>query len=134
MNMALYKYRIQLMDMLGIALKSAIPARSIVVFSLLQSAPGGVFVKESTPLLAQGKNDNRIVFATDFSVYVTNAAITDVYAISGGQGKISKIYKNRYPRYAGVILEYAILPATGRVYASKGPYNFPYFFTEMSRR
>ncbi|MDR1260461.1 MAG: hypothetical protein LBJ83_01945 [Oscillospiraceae bacterium] len=93
MNMALYKYRIQLMNMLGITLKPAVPAKSVVVFSLLQSAPNGVFVDEATPLLTENTTGTPIIFKTDYGVYLTKAEIMDIYALSNNQGKISRIYQ-----------------------------------------
>ncbi|GHU84907.1 hypothetical protein FACS1894198_1610 [Clostridia bacterium] len=94
MNMILYKYRIELMNMLGLTLKPATPARSVVAFSLLKSAPSGVFVKESSPLLAYPDGDDKVVFETDYGVYLTKANIAHIYSLSGSDGKILGIYSS----------------------------------------
>ena len=91
-NMLLYKYHIELMNMIGITPKPAVPAKSVVVFSLLASAPTGVFVKKNTQLLAYPDDENKLVFETESSIYLTKAKLTDIYTISEENGKIISIY------------------------------------------
>ncbi|MDR1354296.1 MAG: hypothetical protein LBJ38_02035 [Oscillospiraceae bacterium] len=92
MNMVLYKYHIELMNMLGLSLWAAEPAKAVVVFSLLNSAPGGVFVEESAPLLANPDGEERIVFETDCGVFLTTSKITNIFSLLGRNGRIAEVY------------------------------------------
>lgn len=90
-NMLLYKYHIELMNMIGITPKPAVPAKSVVVFSLLDSAPTGVFVKKNTQLLAYPDDENKLVFETESGIYLTKAKLTNIYTISEENGKIISV-------------------------------------------
>ncbi|MBP0979316.1 MAG: hypothetical protein J6C55_01565 [Oscillospiraceae bacterium] len=92
LNMLMYKYRIELMNMIGINLKKARPAESVVKFSLLQSADEGAYIPKKTKLVANGKDDSKIIFETKNSVYITNSNICNIYSTSRDLGKIINIF------------------------------------------
>ena len=88
LNMVMYKYRIELMNIIGLTLKPAKPAESVVKFSLLPTAVGGTYVSQKTKLVATGNNGDKIIFETQNSMYVTDSKIADIYTTSRIYGKI----------------------------------------------
>ena len=80
------------MNMIGIKLKQAEPAKSVVTFSLMATSTDGVYIPQKTKLLANGKDGNKIVFETQNSMYVTNSKIKDIYMTSRTNGKIINVY------------------------------------------
>ncbi len=92
LNLLMYKYQIELMNMIGIKLKQAEPAKCVVTFSLLPMTDEGVYIPQKTKLVADGKDGNKIIFETQNSMYVTGSKITDIYTTSREKGKIINVY------------------------------------------
>lgn len=92
LNMLMYKYRIELMNMIGVSLKKAKPAECIVEFSLLPTADEGVNIPKKTKLIASGKDGSKVVFETKNSMYVTNSKIHNIYLTSRSCGKIINVF------------------------------------------
>ena len=88
LNMLMYKYRVELMNMVGVTLKPVRPAKSVVKFSLLPAVTEGTYVPQKTKLIANGNNGHKVIFETKNSVYVTNSVISDIYSTSRDYGKI----------------------------------------------
>ena len=95
LNMLMYKYRIELMNMIGVDLKRAQPAKCVASFLLWYGEDEGAYVPRQTKLIADGKNSDKIIFETQNSMYVTSSSIANIYATSRVYGKIINIFDNR---------------------------------------
>ena len=79
------KYRTEFINMLGISLMAARPAKSAVVMNLLGDTVEGRMVSKGTRLLEE---ENSIVFETLHDICVTGAKLTHIFQISQNLGKI----------------------------------------------
>ncbi|MCI8670055.1 MAG: hypothetical protein HFI34_11150 [Lachnospiraceae bacterium] len=79
------KYRTELINMLGISLMAARPAKSAVVMNLLGDTVEGRVVPKGTRLLEE---ENSVVFETLHDICVTGAKLTHIFQISQHQGKV----------------------------------------------
>jgi hypothetical protein len=89
LNQVVDKYRMEFVNMLNIGLLPASPAIGICVFDLVQDVAPGVNMPSGVRLLGYGKDAaSAIVFETLSPLHVTNAAVSDVIALSSHFGKI----------------------------------------------
>lgn len=93
------KYQIELVNMLGISLMAARPAKSIVVMNLLGDTVEGLTVSKGTGLLGEAKEDETqdtesVFFETVHDICVTGAKLTDIFQISKKIGKIQYLNPN----------------------------------------
>ena len=79
------KYRTELINMTGISLTAARPARSAAVMNLLGDTVEGRPVPKGTRLLEE---ENSVVFETLHDICVTGARLTHIFQISQQQGKV----------------------------------------------
>ncbi|MBE5846491.1 MAG: hypothetical protein E7300_02305 [Lachnospiraceae bacterium] len=87
-NQVLDKYHTEFVNLLDISLKPAKPARSVVLLGLIQNLIPGSPVPKGSKLLTDADAGDPIVFETDFSVYVTNADITDAFLTDKDDGDV----------------------------------------------
>jgi hypothetical protein len=88
-NHVIDKYRVELVNLLGVGLMPAHPADGVCVLSTIQGATPGVDVPSGTKLLGTGEADaDGIVFETSAPLHVTSAQIEGIMQVSGHFGKI----------------------------------------------
>lgn len=87
-NLTLEQDYVELINMLGISLKPAAPAHSLVQFSLVGDTIPGVQLKGQTKLLANTQDDEQIVFETAHGIYVTRAKLVAAFLTQKGCGSI----------------------------------------------
>lgn len=87
-NLMLEQDYVELINMLGISLKPAAPAHSLVQFSLVGDTIPGVQLGGQTKLLANTEDDEQIVFETAHGIYVTRAKLTAAFLTQKGCGSI----------------------------------------------
>lgn len=87
-NLTLEQDYVELMNMIGISLKPAIPAHSLVRFSLTGDTISGVQLKGHTKLLGGEGDDQNLVFETAHGIYVTNSKLTAAFLTEREKGSI----------------------------------------------
>ena len=90
-NMLLERDYVGLINMLGISLKPAFPAHSIISMSLVPGTVAGIRLPKGTKLLGQSDSDERLVFETAHGIYVTQSRLVSVFMTSGSIGKVIPI-------------------------------------------
>jgi hypothetical protein len=94
-NQVMRKYRTEFANLLNVGLLPSSPASGVVVFDLIQDIISGTNVNAGCRLIGYGgPEEEATVFETTSPLYVTNAKITDILAISGDTGRIGA-YLNR---------------------------------------
>lgn len=82
---------VELMNMLGVSLKPAFPAHSIVQLQLARDTIPGFKLKKGVKLLGGPEEDTNLVFETAHSVYITESRLTSAFMASGQEGKVIPI-------------------------------------------
>lgn len=91
------KYQTEFVNLLGISLLPAYPASGVVVAELLGGTVPGVALPRGSKLMADSESGDPLIFETTSDVYLTNAKITDVLALSGLLGRINPIWGGPAP-------------------------------------
>ncbi|MDD2972849.1 MAG: hypothetical protein PHE02_12055 [Lachnospiraceae bacterium] len=89
-NTFLDRFHTEFANMMGISLLPAQPAQTMISMGLIQDTIPGTYVPKGTKLLSGGENEN-VVFETSHPVYVTNSKLTNIYMVSGEDGRIIPI-------------------------------------------
>ena len=84
---ALNRYHMELVNMLGLAPRPAVPARSVIVMTLNSDTVDGTAVKAGTRFLAEGEEGKKLVFETCGDIYVSNIRLKELLGISGRLAK-----------------------------------------------
>lgn len=79
---------VELMNLLGISLRPACPAHSIVWMDMVQNTISGQMLPCGTKLLADGEGDHPLVFETSHGIYLTESRIKCMFMASGITGKV----------------------------------------------
>lgn len=93
-NQVLDKYYIELVNMMGISLKSARPSTCAVIMELLGDTVEGSMIPKNTKLIGEAnpnkgeEHTNNIVFETTQDIFVTGTKLIDVFQISQELGNI----------------------------------------------
>lgn len=87
-NTLLERDYIELINMLGISLKPAFPAHSIVLLQLAQNTVPGFKLKKGIKLLGGEEDEENLVFETAHSLYVTESRLKTAFMASGKNGKV----------------------------------------------
>lgn len=87
-NTLLERDYVELMNMLGISLKPAFPAHSIVLMSLAYDTIPGFKLKKGIKLLGGEEGEENLVFETAHSVYITESRLRSAFMVSGRNGKV----------------------------------------------
>jgi hypothetical protein len=87
-NQLIGKYRVELVNLMGIGLMPAFPADGICVFQTIQNVVPGVNVPAGTKLIGTGAEMESIIFETSEPIHVSSAEITDILQVSGCFGRI----------------------------------------------
>lgn len=87
-NTLLERDYVELMNMLGISLKPAFPAHSIVLMGLAQDTIPGFKLKKGIKLLGGEEDKENLVFETAHSVYITESRLRSAFMTSGKNGKV----------------------------------------------
>ena len=95
-NMLLERDYVGLINMLGISLKPAFPAHSIVSMSLVPGTVAGMRLPKGTKFLGNSDSDERLVFETAHGIYVTQSRLASIFMTSGNTGKVIPI-KGNFP-------------------------------------
>lgn len=82
------QYYARLIQMLGISLKPAYPAHSIVLLHLVRDTVPGFLLPRQTKLLGTDESQNDLIFETADSVYITQARIIKAFMVSGADAAI----------------------------------------------
>lgn len=95
-NLLLERDYVGLINMLGISLKPAFPAHSIISMSLIPGTVAGLRLPKGTKFLGQPDGDERLVFETAHGIYVTQSRLVSIFMISGNDGRVIPI-KGDFP-------------------------------------
>ena len=76
----------------GTELKPAVPAQGYVAFGLASDDLGGTEVPKGLLVTAPGEEE--VPFETQDSVYVTPAALEEIYLTDGANDRIQRIYRS----------------------------------------
>ena len=87
-NTLLERDYVELMNMLGISLKPAFPAHSIVLLRLALDTIPGFKLRKGIKLLGGPEDDANLVFETAHSVYITESRLISAFMASGKNGKV----------------------------------------------
>ena len=87
-NTLLERDYVELMNMLGISLKPAYPAHSIVLLQLASDTIPGFMLRKGSKLLGGPEEDANLVFETAHNVYITESKISAAFMVSGKNGKV----------------------------------------------
>ncbi len=87
-NTLLERDYVELMNMLGISLKPAFPAHSIVLMQLSSDTIPGFLLRKGSKLLGGPEDEPNLVFETAHSVYITESKISCAFMASGKNGKV----------------------------------------------
>lgn len=87
-NTLLERDYVELMNMLGISLRPAFPAHSIVLMELAQNTIPGFRLKKGIKLIGTGEGETAPVFETAHSIYVTESRLKSAFMTSGKNGKV----------------------------------------------
>ena len=87
-NTLLERDYVELMNMLGISLKPAFPAHSIVLFDLARNTIPGFKLKKGMKLVGGEEDEEGLVFETAHSVYITESSLQKMFMVSGKNGKV----------------------------------------------
>ena len=82
------KYHTEFANLLGLTLKPAYPASGVAVVELLRGTVPGAALPRGSRLMADGPDEEPVLFETTGDVYLTNACITDVLSLSGSRGRV----------------------------------------------
>lgn len=129
-NGILERYHIDFANMLGLSLKPANPASTMVVMELSEDTVSGVPVPKGFQLLAKGDGDEQVVFETVSDIYVTDSKLSAMFMTSARTGKLLPLLGSyEVPSYLTGVNE--------EVYSSESEdsYNeFPFGLFEFKRR
>lgn len=89
-NTVLERYYTELVNMLGISLKPAFPAQTMVQIRLADQIPGMLLPKGVKLLGSSGEKDN-LVFETKQQIYLTGSKIQAMFMARAGDGKVIPI-------------------------------------------
>lgn len=92
-NAMLEKYHTEMVNLTDISLLPANPSKATVLMNVIPDTISGVKVKKGTKLLADSE-DEKIIFETSNSVYISGAKLQAILMTSGKNGKIIPIYGN----------------------------------------
>ena len=106
------KYHTAFVNLLGLSLLPAYPASGVVVAELVRGTVPGVALPRGAKLMADGGDGDPILFETTGDVYLTNARISDVLALSGARGRITPLLGGPEPA--------VLAPAKGRAEKDEG--------------
>lgn len=92
-NTVLGRYYTELVNMLGISLKPAFPARSVVLMHLTEDTVPGRLLPAGVKLLGGNgeEEDGSLVFETEQPVYVTGSRLTCIFQARSSDGKVIPI-------------------------------------------
>lgn len=90
-NTLLERDYVELMNMLGVSLRPAFPAHSVVLLQLAQDTIPGFRLKKGMKLLG-GRGDAGLVFETAHSIYVTESRLRCAFMASGRDGKVIPLF------------------------------------------
>lgn len=83
----LEKYHTEFVNLYGVSPKPAVPAGTVAVFSGSERTGAGTLLAKGTRLLGDNEDGEEIVFETGHDLFVSNARLTEIAAISGSRGK-----------------------------------------------
>ena len=79
-NQIIDRYHAEFINLLDISINPATPAKSIVLFDLIQDTIGGALVAKGTRLLSQdAETFESVIFETTDNIYVTGAKIDSIF-------------------------------------------------------
>lgn len=90
-NTLLERYHTELVNLLDISLLSAHPAKATVLMDLIPDTVAGVQVPKGTQLLADS-DEQKMIFETAYSVYMTGSKISAVFMTSGTNGSVLPVF------------------------------------------
>lgn len=82
------RYRLGLINMLGLALRPAVPAQGVIAMDVVHGVAESVRVPAGTKFLAEGTGERLLVFETKDALSVSPAKLTDIVGIEKASGKI----------------------------------------------
>lgn len=88
MDGVLERYRLGLINMLGLTLRPAVPAQGVIAMDVVHGVTENVRVPAGTKFLAEGKGERLLVFETKDEFFVSPARLTDIVGIEKASGKI----------------------------------------------
>ncbi|MDO4292943.1 MAG: hypothetical protein Q4C65_06890 [Eubacteriales bacterium] len=98
------RYYVELVNMLGISLKPAFPARSVALLQVAANTVAGVALPKGTRLLGIGRQEQNLIFETAHSIYLAEASLNALFMASGKTGRVLPI-RGSYPPVAYVSRE-----------------------------
>ena len=87
-NTLLERDYVELMNMLGISLKPAFPAHSVVLMELARDTIPGLKLKKGMKLVGGEQEEEGYVFETAQGVYITESRLQKMFMTSGKNGKV----------------------------------------------
>lgn len=87
-NMTLERDYTELVNMMGVSLKPAFPAHSIVLMDMASDTIPGIRLNKGVKLIGDAEGDNPYIFETSNNVYVTESKINSIFYVSGRDGKV----------------------------------------------
>lgn len=93
-NLTLERDYVELVNLLGLSLRPACPARSIVLMDMIPDTVSGQMLPSGTKFYADSKGDTASVFETAQGIYLTDARIKCMFMASGITGKVIPLKGN----------------------------------------
>lgn len=87
-NTTLERDYTELVNMMGVSLKPAYPARSVVLMDVSTDTIPGIKLGKSVKLVGEGENEENYVFETTNNIYVTEANVSSMFYVSSRNGKV----------------------------------------------
>jgi hypothetical protein len=91
LNTLLERYHTELVNLLDISLLPAHPAKATVLMDLIPDTVAGVQVPKGTKLLADSEQE-KVIFETAYSVYMTGSKISAIFMTSGTNGHVVPVF------------------------------------------
>ena len=91
-NQIVDRYHAEFINLLDISINPAIPAKSMVIVSLIQDTIGGTMINAGSRLLAGSEDNEEIIFETTDNIYVTRASIDNIFMSNGETAGLCSIY------------------------------------------
>ena len=92
-NHMLERYRTELVNLMEISPLPAKPAETTILMNVASEAEGGVGIPKGSKFLADTE-EGKIVFETEFPVYLTPSRLKTMFMTSGSSGRILTLMGN----------------------------------------
>lgn len=87
-NTTLERNYTELVNMMGVSLKPAYPARSVVLMDVASDTIPGIKLGKGVKLIGNAESDESYVFETTSNIYVTESQISSMFYVSSRNGKV----------------------------------------------